>query len=67
MREEVAIRGMRNVELNNVTLGADARAIIKARRDLNVDGLYFKRDIQNIVMEATTLRLRVSISPVPPG
>ena len=58
MREEVAIRGMRDVELNHVTLGADARAVIKARRDLNVDGLYFKRDIQNIVMEATTLRLR---------
>ena len=33
-------------------------ARIKARRDLTVDGLSFKRDVSRIVMEATTLRLR---------
>ena len=33
-------------------------ATIKARRDLNVNGLEFKKDISRIVMEAQTMRLR---------
>ncbi len=55
---EVAIRGLRDVSLRDVTIGAEALATIKARRDLDVDGLVFKRDISRIVMEATTLRLK---------
>jgi hypothetical protein len=54
---EVTIRGMRDVTLNEVKIGADELARIKARRDLTVDGLSFKRDVSRIVMEATTIRL----------
>jgi len=54
---EVSIRGMRDVSLNQVKIGADELARIKARRDLTVDGLSFKRDVSRIVMEATTIRL----------
>ena len=54
---EVTIRGMRDVSLNQVKIGADELARIKARRDLTVDGLSFKRDVSRIVMEATTIRL----------
>jgi len=53
----VTIRGMRDVSLNEVKIGADELARIKARRDLTVDGLSFKRDVSRIVMEATTIRL----------
>ena len=56
--KEVTIRGMRDVTLNEVMIGASELARIKARRDLNVDGLGFKRDVSRIIMEATTMRLR---------
>jgi hypothetical protein len=55
---EVTIRGMRDVVLNDVKIGASELARIKARRDLNVNGLGFKRDVSRIMMEATTIRLR---------
>ena len=55
--QELAIRSLRDLELKNVTVGADALATIKARRDLNVDGLSFNRQVSRIVMEATTMRL----------
>ena len=55
---EVTIRGLRDVTLNDVRIGASELAQIKARRDLNVDGLGFKRDVSRIIMEATTIRLR---------
>jgi len=55
---EVVIRGMRDVTLNDVHIGATNLAKIKARRDLYADGLTFRPDINKIVMEATTLRLR---------
>jgi len=55
---EVAIRGFRDVIIRDVSIGADVLATIKARRDLDVDGLIFKRDISRIVMEATTMRLK---------
>jgi hypothetical protein len=55
---EVTIRGLRDVVLNDVKIGASELARIKARRDLNVDGLGFKRDVSRIIMEATTIRLR---------
>jgi hypothetical protein len=55
---EVAIRGMRDVELNDVTMRARMLATVKARRDLNVNGLNFNQDISRIVMEAQTMRLR---------
>ncbi len=55
---ELAIRGMRDLEIRNLTVGAGALATIKAQRDLNVDGLAFARDVSRIVMEATTMRLR---------
>jgi len=55
---EVSLRGMRDVSLDNVHIGASTLAKIKARRDLDVNGLSFRQDISKIVMEATTLRLR---------
>jgi hypothetical protein len=55
---EVSLRGMRDVSLDNVEIGASTLAKIKARRDLDVNGLSFRQDISKIVMEATTLRLR---------
>ena len=33
-------------------------AILKARRDLNVNGLSFNSNLPNILMEATTIRLQ---------
>ena len=61
--QELAIRSLRDVELKNLTLGADALTTIKARRDLNVDGLSFNRDVSRIVMEATTMRLSNVVFP----
>ena len=55
--QEVAIRGLEDVELKSVTLGSSAQATIKARRSLHVDGLTFSRSVPNILMEATTMRL----------
>ena len=55
--DEVAVRGLKDVQLNNVTMGANMQATIKARRNLNVDGLNFSRGASNILMEATTMRL----------
>ena len=55
---EVVLRGMRDVHLDQVHIGASTLAKIKARRDLDVNGLSFRQDISKIVMEATTLRLR---------
>ena len=64
--QELAIRSFRDLELKNVTVGADALATIKARRDLNVDGLSFNRQVSRIVMEATTMRLSNIDFPVYP-
>jgi len=55
---EVSISGMRDVQLDNVHLQASTLAKIKARRDLDVNGLSFRQDISRIVMEASTMRLR---------
>jgi hypothetical protein len=55
---EVAVRGLKDVSLNDVSIGADLLITIKARRDLDVDGLIFKRNVSQILMEATTMRLR---------
>jgi len=55
--QEAAIRGMRDVSLNNIGIGADSMATIKAARNLNVDGLTFSRGVSSILMEATTIRL----------
>ena len=54
---EVAVRGLKDVQVNNVTMGANMQATLKARRNLNVDGLNFNRGVSNILMEATTMRL----------
>ena len=54
---EASVRGMRDVTLNDVEIGADVMATIKAARNLNVDGLIFSRGVSNILMEATTVRL----------
>ena len=55
--KEASVRGMRDVILNNVEIGADTLTTIKATRNLNVDGLIFSRSVSNVLMEATTVRL----------
>ena len=55
--KEASVRGMRDVTLNNVEIGADTMATIKATRNLNVDGLIFSRGVSSVLMEATTVRL----------
>ena len=54
---EIALRSLRDINLKNATLSATNLATIRATRDLNIDGLKFSREIPNILMEATTLRL----------
>ena len=54
---EVAVRGLKDVEIKNATMGATLKATLKARQNLNVDGLSFSRNVSSILMEATTLRL----------
>ena len=39
-------------------LSAHDQAILKAKRDLDVNGLSFNSNLPNILMEATTIRLR---------
>ena len=55
---EVSIRGLRDVSLKDIAIGADILAVVKARNDLDIDGLTFTRDVSRILMEATTMRLR---------
>ena len=54
----VALRGLRDIHLQDVTLSASESAIVKARRDLNVNGLSFNNNLPNILLEATTIRLQ---------
>ena len=54
---EVAVRGLKDVEIKNATIGANMKATLKARQNLNVDGLNFNRNVSSILMEATTIRL----------
>ena len=54
---EVAVRGLKDVDIKNATMGANMKATVKARQNLNVDGLNFNRSVSNILMEATTIRL----------
>ena len=56
--KRVSVRGLRDVDIKGGTLGASADATLKARRNLQVDGLNFSRNVSNILMEATTVRLR---------
>ena len=48
---------MRDLQLNNVTLGASSLTAVRAARDLNVKGLRFSREASSILMEAQTIRL----------
>ena len=54
---EAVIRGMRDVSLIDVRIGADALATVRATRNLDVNGLTFSRSVSSILMEATTIRL----------
>ena len=51
------MQGMRDVSLQNVDFGANAKATVRAARNLNVDGMTFSRPPASVLMEATTLRL----------
>ena len=54
---DLVVRGYRDINLRNSSISAGQLAMIKARRDLTIDGLAFKRDVSRIIMEATTMRL----------
>lgn len=54
---EVAIRSLRDITIRNSTIGTSNLAIVRAARDLNVEGLNFRSDLPSIIMEANTIRL----------
>ena len=56
--KRVSVRGLRDVDLKGGSMGASVQATLKARRNLQVDGLNFTRNVSNILMEASTVRLR---------
>ena len=55
---EVAIRSLRDLQLNQLTINAPDRVRITAARDLDVDGLQLSQSLPSLIMEATTIRLR---------
>jgi hypothetical protein len=55
---EVVVQSLRDVTLRNVEADASQLTKLKAAKNLYVDGLRFNQGIPNIVMEATTIRLR---------
>ena len=55
---EVAIRSLRNIELQQVKIHADAMVRMKASRELNVNGLELSQKLPSLILEATTIRLR---------
>ena len=52
------MQSLRDVTLRNVEADASQLTKLKAAKNLYVDGLRFNQGIPNIVMEATTIRLR---------
>ena len=55
---EVAIRSLRNIELQQVKIHADSMVRMKASRELNVNGLELSQKLPSLILEATTIRLR---------
>ena len=55
---EVAIRSLRNIELQQVKIHSDSMVRMKASRELNVNGLELSQKLPSLILEATTIRLR---------
>ena len=55
---EVAIRSLRNIELQQVKIHADSMVRMKASRELSVNGLELSQKLPSLILEATTIRLR---------
>ena len=54
---EVAIRSLRDLQLNEVTIQASSLVHLKASGYLDVDGLQLSQSLPSLIMEATTIRL----------
>jgi hypothetical protein len=54
---EVAIRSLRDLQLNQVTITAVDGVHLRASRNLDVDGLQLSQSLPSLIMEATTIRL----------
>ncbi|MDG1139608.1 MAG: FecR family protein [Opitutales bacterium] len=54
---EVALRSLRDLNLNQVTINAPDRVHLRASRNLDVDGLQLSQSLPSLIMDATTIRL----------
>ena len=54
---EVAIRSLRDLQLNEVTIQASSLVHLKSSGYLDVDGLQLSQSLPSLIMEATTIRL----------
>ena len=54
---EIAVRSLRDIELQQASLLSDSLVHVKAAQDLNVDGLELSQSLPSLIMEATTIRL----------
>ena len=55
---EVAIRSLRDLQIQQVSVNATDQVRLRASRNLDVDGLQLSQSLPNLIMEATTIRLR---------
>ena len=55
---EVAVRSLRDLQLNQVAIQASSLVRLKASGNLDVDGLQLSQSLPKLIMEATTIRLR---------
>ena len=54
---EVAVRSLRDLQLNQVSIQASSLVRLKASGNLDVDGLQLSQSLPSLIMEATTIRL----------
>ena len=55
---QVAIRSLRDLQIQQLSVNAADRVRFRASRNLDVDGLQLSQSLPNLIMEATTIRLR---------
>ena len=54
---EVAVRSLRDLQLNQVAIQASSLVRLKASGNLDVNGLQLSQSLPSLIMEATTIRL----------
>ena len=54
---EVAVRSLRDLQLNQVAIQTSSLVRLKASGNLDVDGLQLSQSLPSLIMEATTIRL----------